>query len=71
MNSNSGVGATINRRDTYMKESGHLHNSHNLINDQINIAIETREHLNSQRQYLKRVQTRFNDMANRFPLINR
>lgn len=71
MNSSSGVGAGLNRRDTYMKESGHLHNSHNFINDQINIAIETREHLTSQRQYLKRVQTRFNDIANRFPLINR
>lgn len=71
MTGSSGLGATLNRRDTYMKESAHLHNSHNLINDQINIAIETREHLNSQRQYLKRAQTRFNDMANRFPLINR
>lgn len=68
---NSSHGPTLNRRDIYMKESGHLHNSHNLLDDQINIAIETREHLNSQRQYLKRVQTRFNDMTNRFPLINR
>lgn len=70
-NSLSGGGGGLNRRDMYMKETGHLHNSNSLINDQINIAIETREHLTSQRQYLKRVQTRFNDMTHRFPLISR
>lgn len=42
-----------------------------MVNDQINIAIETREHLLSQRQAFKRIQTRLNDMSNRFPLISR
>lgn len=44
--------------------------SDRLINEQISIAMETREHLTSQRQTLKRLQTRFNDISNRYPVIN-
>uniref|UniRef100_A0A1L8DUN2 Golgi SNAP receptor complex member 1 n=1 Tax=Nyssomyia neivai TaxID=330878 RepID=A0A1L8DUN2_9DIPT len=71
----SGIGSSssiggLNRRDMYLKESSHLASSHSLINDQISIAMETKEHLTSQRQYLKRLQTRFNDISNRFPLIS-
>lgn len=70
----SGIGTPstsgLSRRDMYLKESTHMHNSHSLINDQINIAMETKEHLTSQRHSLKRLQTRFNDMSNRFPVIS-
>lgn len=45
--------------------------SHGMVNDQISIAMETKEHLLSQRQQFKRLQTRFNDMTNRFPIISR
>uniref|UniRef100_A0A1A9W9I3 Golgi SNAP receptor complex member 1 n=1 Tax=Glossina brevipalpis TaxID=37001 RepID=A0A1A9W9I3_9MUSC len=62
--------AGLNRRDMYMKETSHLNSSNALINDQINIAIETRENLLSQRHAFKRLQTRFNDISNRFPLIS-
>lgn len=55
----------------YLKESTHAHNSHNMINDQISIAMETKEHLLTQRQSFKRLQTRFNDLSNRFPVISR
>lgn len=61
----------LSRREMYMKESGHLNSASNMVNDQINIAIETRENLHAQRQAFKRMQTRFNDISNRFPLINR
>ncbi|GAB0096714.1 Golgi SNAP receptor complex member 1 [Sergentomyia squamirostris] len=60
----------LSRRDMYLKESSHLNSSHSLINDQISIAMETKEHLTSQRQYFKRMQTRFNDISNRFPIIS-
>ncbi|XP_022907127.1 Golgi SNAP receptor complex member 1 [Onthophagus taurus] len=60
----------VNRRDLYTKENTHLYNSDRLVNDQISIAMETREHLSGQRQTLKRLQTRFNDVSNRFPMIN-
>ncbi|XP_055693567.1 Golgi SNAP receptor complex member 1 [Lutzomyia longipalpis] len=69
-NSSSIAGGGLSRRDMYLKESSHLNSSHSLINDQISIAMETKEHLTSQRQYLKRLQTRFNDISNRFPLIS-
>ncbi|XP_018571927.1 Golgi SNAP receptor complex member 1 [Anoplophora glabripennis] len=59
-----------NRRDMYLKENQHVHNSDRLVNEQISIAMETREHLTSQRQTLKRLQTRFNDISNRYPVIN-
>lgn len=60
----------LNRREMYLKENQHIHNSDRLINDQISIAMETREHLVSQRQAFKRIQTRFNDISNRFPAVN-
>ncbi|KAH8242720.1 hypothetical protein KR032_001370, partial [Drosophila birchii] len=60
----------LSRREMYLKESGHLNSASHLVNDQINIAIETRDHLHAQRQAFKRLQTRFNDISNRFPLIS-
>ncbi|XP_030370101.1 Golgi SNAP receptor complex member 1 [Scaptodrosophila lebanonensis] len=60
----------LSRRDMYLKESGHLHSSSSMVNDQINIAIETRDNLHAQRYAFKRLQTRFNDISNRFPLIS-
>lgn len=44
--------------------------SDRLINDQISIAMETRDHLMSQRQAFKRIRTKFNDISNRFPAVN-
>ncbi|EDV93276.1 GH18353 [Drosophila grimshawi] len=60
----------LSRREMYMKESGHLSSAGHMVNDQINIAIETRDNLHAQRQAFKRLQTRFNDISNRFPLIS-
>ncbi|EDW14416.2 Golgi SNAP receptor complex member 1 [Drosophila mojavensis] len=60
----------LSRREMYMKESGHLSSASNMVNDQINIAIETRDNLHAQRQAFKRLQTRLNDISNRFPLIS-
>lgn len=47
-----------------------MFSSDRLVNDQISIAMETRDHLQSQRQTFKRLQTRFNDMSNKYPVIN-
>lgn len=66
----SSGGAGLSRRDMYIKEHGHMSNSNSLINDQISLAIETKENLFTQRQNFKRLQTRFNDISNRFPLIS-
>ena len=41
-----------------------------MVDDQINIAIETKEHIGNQRTNLKRMQARVNDLASRFPVIN-
>ncbi|XP_058791200.1 Golgi SNAP receptor complex member 1 [Phymastichus coffea] len=60
----------LNRRDMYLKESQHIHNSDRLINDQISIAMETKDHLMYQRHTFKRIQSRFNDISNRFPAVN-
>ncbi|XP_005176447.1 Golgi SNAP receptor complex member 1 [Musca domestica] len=70
LSTNSPSISGLSRRDMYLKESSHINSSNTLINDQINIAIETREHLLSQRQAFKRFQTRLNDISNRFPLIS-
>nr|XP_018904011.1 PREDICTED: Golgi SNAP receptor complex member 1 isoform X1 [Bemisia tabaci] len=61
----------LNRRmDLYLKENEHIRNSDRLVSDQINIAMDTREHLTSQRLHFKRLQTRIHDLGTRFPLMN-
>lgn len=40
------------------------------MDEQINIAIETKDHIVGQRNSLKRVQARVNDLTSRFPIIN-
>ena len=47
-----------------------MNSSDRLVDDQIRIAIETKEHLLAQRDTMKRIQTRVNDLASRFPMIN-
>ncbi|XP_050441096.1 Golgi SNAP receptor complex member 1 [Adelges cooleyi] len=62
---------TKNRRmDLYVKEHDHIRNSDRLVSDQISIAMETREHLVSQRHHFKRLQSRLHDLSSRFPALN-
>lgn len=56
--------------DLYVKEHEHVRNSDRLISDQIAIAMETREHLVSQRHHFKRLQSRLHDLSSRFPALN-
>jgi len=61
----------LNRRlDHLLKENEHIRNSDRLIDEQIAIALETREHLGGQRATFKAIQTKVNDLAHRFPMIN-
>ncbi|CAG0882751.1 unnamed protein product [Darwinula stevensoni] len=61
----------LNRRmDLYLKESEHIRSSERMIDEQINIAMETRDHLHGQRAAFKMIQTKMNDLTNRFPMIN-
>ncbi|GLH01696.1 hypothetical protein R5R35_012662 [Gryllus longicercus] len=61
----------LNRRmDLYLKENEHIRNSDRLIDEQISIAVETRDHLVSQRLAFKRFQTKIHDISNRFPVLN-
>ncbi|MCL4138206.1 UNVERIFIED_CONTAM: hypothetical protein GTU68_014364 [Idotea baltica] len=60
----------VSRRDLILKESEHLSTSERLIDEQISVAMETRDHLKTQREAFKMIQTKVNDLSNRFPLIN-
>ncbi|XP_042894310.1 Golgi SNAP receptor complex member 1-like [Penaeus japonicus] len=62
--------AGLSRRDLYIKEADHMNNSERMVDEQISIAVETRDHLKSQREAFKMIQTKVNDLSNRFPLIN-
>ena len=50
--------------------SRHDRSSDRLLDEQINIAVDTRDHLVAQRLTFKRIQTRINDISNRFPVVN-
>lgn len=41
-----------------------------MVDEQITIAMETRDHLKSQRETFKMIQTKVNDLSNRFPMVN-
>lgn len=58
------------RMESLIKESEHARNSERMIDEQINIALETRESLVNQREALKLVQKKLNDLTSRFPIIN-
>ncbi|XP_046548919.1 Golgi SNAP receptor complex member 1-like isoform X1 [Haliotis rubra] len=61
----------LNRRtDLYLKENDHIRNSERLVDDQISIAIATKENLSSQKKILGTITQKMNSLANRFPLLN-
>jgi len=63
--------SALNRRlDLYMKEHDHLKNSERMVDEQIVIAIDTKESLVTQRVAFKKIQSRINDLTTRFPAIN-
>jgi len=55
--------------DILMKEQDHIRNSENLVDEQINIAIRSRETIRNQHKALKAIQTQMTTLANRFPII--
>jgi len=56
--------------DSLQREMEHTRNSERLLDEQISLALDTRESLFSQREVLKAVQTKLNDITNKFPMIN-
>ncbi|XP_067927827.1 Golgi SNAP receptor complex member 1-like isoform X2 [Watersipora subatra] len=56
--------------DLYLKENEHLRNSERLIDEQINIAMATKENLSAQRGTFTQITKRMQEMSKRFPLIN-
>jgi len=58
------------RMEMLLKESEHARNSERLIDEHISIAVEAREALVNQRLAFKAIQTKLNDISNKFPMIN-
>ncbi|BFZ04683.1 hypothetical protein BsWGS_07723 [Bradybaena similaris] len=68
---NSYKNSGLNRRsDLYLKENEHIRNSERLVDEQINIAIATKENLQSQGRLLTSITHKINTFTNRFPVIN-
>ncbi|XP_055327716.1 Golgi SNAP receptor complex member 1-like [Paramacrobiotus metropolitanus] len=63
-------GSSRNRPDPYLKEHEHLRNSEKMVEDQIGIAVMTKENLASQRNSLRNVVGRLGAISNRFPSVN-
>lgn len=61
----------LNRRsELFMKETDHLRNSERLIDDQIAIAMATKENLTQQRGTFHSISQRLVNTLHKFPLIN-
>ncbi|ESO13007.1 hypothetical protein HELRODRAFT_63220, partial [Helobdella robusta] len=56
--------------DMYLKEHQHLINAERLVDEQINIAVNTKENLQSQRGALHSISNKVNSLTNRFPVLN-
>ena len=63
-------GGRSQKMESMQRELEHTRNSERMIDEQINIALETRDNLVNQREVLKAVQTKLNDLSSKFPLIN-
>lgn len=53
----------------YMKEYDHLKSSHNLVDQQLEMAESTKEKLTAQRVNLRIITQKMNTLANKFPMI--
>ncbi|XP_013778130.1 Golgi SNAP receptor complex member 1-like [Limulus polyphemus] len=63
--------SSLNRRaDVYVKEHEHIRSSDRMVDEQISIAMRTKDELRSQRNAFKSIQTKITTFANRFPMIN-
>jgi len=63
-------GGRKDKMDSLQREMEYTSNSERMIDEQIMIALETRDNLVNQREILKAVQTKLNDLSSKFPLIN-
>ncbi|XP_013394699.1 Golgi SNAP receptor complex member 1 isoform X2 [Lingula anatina] len=62
--------ATQRRTDLYLKENEHIRNSDRLLDEQISIAMATKENLQGQRGTFNSITQKLSNMGNRFPVIN-
>lgn len=56
--------------DIYLKEHQHLTNSERMVDEQINIALNTKENLQAQKSTLYNVTSKINFITNKFPVLN-
>jgi Golgi SNAP receptor complex protein 1 len=64
------TGLSSRRQDYYLREMGHLTNSHKLIDTNLEMASMIKKDLSDQKRYLLSITTKINTIANRFPLVN-
>lgn len=57
-------------RESLLKESGHLTRSEQLIDEQFEVAVKTRESLVNQRWTIKNMQTQFTGITQQFGSVN-
>lgn len=74
MSGGSGESSVLNNRlkpsDLYLKEHEHISSCDRLLDEQISIAINTREHVNNQRLSLRDISKKMQTLAKKYPLIN-
>jgi Golgi SNAP receptor complex protein 1 len=64
------AGLSSRRQDYYLREMGHLSNSHKTIDTNLELASMIKKDLSDQRRYFLNITTKVNAIANRFPLVN-
>lgn len=63
-------GLSSRRQDYYLREMGHLQNSHKMIDTNLEMASMIKKDLSDQRRMFLNITSKVNAMANRFPLVN-
>ncbi len=74
VNKNSDItttnGLSSRRQDYYLREMGHLNDSHKMIDANLEMASMIRKDLSDQKRFLLNISSKVNTLANRFPLVN-
>lgn len=64
------TGLSSRRQDYYLREMGHLQNSHKLMDRNIEMASLLKKDLSDQRKYFMNITHKLKNLTNRFPLMN-
>jgi len=70
VNNRSSTRSTASNESLYMREHEHISSCDRLLDEHINMAMSTKEHVHSQRLSLRDINKKMNALTKRYPALN-